>query len=66
MAYVKKDILVAGASGVLHLQELVGKSTESMPSTGIAGGSSFFAYDTGDTYYFDDSTSTWAVPTPGE
>lgn len=66
MANVKKDILVGGSDGVLHLVEMVGKSTDSMPTTGIADGSSFFAYDTGDTYYFDESASTWAVPTPGE
>ena len=66
MANVKKDILVGGSSGVLHLVDLVGKSTETMPTAGIADGSTFFAYDTGDTYYFDQSAQTWAVPTPGE
>ena len=66
MANVKKDILVAGESGVLHLQELVGQADETMPTDGIADGSSFFAYDTGETYYFDESAQTWAVPTPGE
>ena len=34
MANVKKDILVGGSDGVLHLVDLVGKSTESMPTTG--------------------------------
>ena len=68
MIRVKKDTLVAGNKKVLHMQELVGLSSDvtNLPTTDMVTGSSFFAVDTGDTYYYDEVGDSWAVPTPGE
>ena len=40
-------------------------STDTMPTEGIANGSSLLAIDTGATYYFDADSEAWGVPTPG-
>lgn len=37
---------------------------DTMPTDGVANGSSLFAIDTGETYYFDAETGSWGVPVP--
>ncbi len=43
------------------LQRYTGLSTDTKPTTGVTPGSTFYAYDTGDTYITIDSGSTWTV-----
>lgn len=64
MVRIKNDSLVGGDNGILHMTDYVGLSTDTMPTAGLVTGSSFFAIDTGETYYFDEEAGTWAVPVP--
>lgn len=40
------------------------ESDDTMPTGSIATGSKLIAVDTGDTYYYSEKISDWAVPTP--
>ena len=35
---------------------------DTKPTAGVANGSKCFEMDTGDTYYFDEASSTWVKP----